>query len=237
MKKMKGLMFFVCSLFLVQFVQGQTLEEIISRHVDAMGGRQKIMTLSSALMTGTFMAISDTVAINTITTKKHMVGSRIDIEANGTKNYQIVTPKEGWIFTPVQGDKAPRPLNAEQFKVAETQLDLHGPFINYREKGIKIEFAGKETVKGSVCFKLKVTSPNTNVTDYFLDSKLYLIVKTSTKMFQFGGLEDVETSYGDYRQNADGYWFAYTFINPRGITRYSKIETNVAVDINIFKKN
>jgi hypothetical protein len=202
-----------------------------------MGGREKIITLSTALMTGTFTAMGTTSPINITTTKKHMVGSRIDIDADGTNNYQVVTPKSGWIFTPVQGDKEPRPLVPDQAKSLQTQLDLHGPFINYREKGIKVEMAGKDTVNGSLCYKLKATFPNTNVTVYFIDSKSGFIIKTSTKMFQFGALEDVETTYGNYKQNEAGYWFAYNSAGPRGATNYDKITTNVPVDVNIFKVN
>lgn len=225
----------IFALLAVQFAQGQTVDDIINKHVEAMGGREKIIKLSSALMTGTFTAMGAAAPINIVTTKKHMVGSRIDIEANGTNNYQIITPKNGWIFTPVQGDKEPRPLLEDQFKVGQVQLDLHGPFVNYTEKGIKIEMSGKDTVNGSVCNKLKVTSLNGNVTVYSIDSKSNFIVKASTKMFQFGALEDVVTTYSDYKQNADGFWFAYDNISPRGETKYEKIETNKPVDENIFK--
>ncbi len=230
-----GLLIF--GLVLVQFAQGQTVDDIISKHIDAMGGRQKIITLSSALMSGTFTAMGATSPINITTTKKHMIGSRIDIDADGVNNYQVITPKNGWIFTPIQGDKAPRPLADDQVKALQVQLDLHGPFINHREKGIKIEMAGKDSVDGALCYKLKVTSPNTNVTVYFINSQSDLIVKTSTKMFQFGKLEDVETTYSDYKQNEDGYWFAYTNVGPRGATHHEKITTNVAVDEKIFKVN
>jgi hypothetical protein len=236
MKKLTITAILICCLIAVQFAHGQSVDDIINKHVEAMGGRQKIMSLSSALMTGTFTAMGGT-AINIVTTKKNMIGSRIDIEANGTNNYQIITPKNGWIFTPVQGDKEPRPLVEDQFKVGQVQLDLHGPFLNHKEKGIKIEMAGKDTVNGSVCNKLKVTSPNTNVTVYYIDSKSNYVVKTSTKMFQFGALEDVVTTYSDYKQNADGYWFAYGNISPRGETKYEKIETNITVDEKIFKIN
>ncbi len=233
MKKLTGFVIFILSL---QFVQAQTLDEIINKNIDAMGGKEKIMTLSSALMTGTFTP-PGAAAIDIITTKKHTVGSRIDIEANGTNNYQIITPTNGWIFTPVQGDKEPRPLLDDQFKAGQVLLDLHGPFVNYKEKGNIIEMAGKDTVNGTVCYKLKVTSPNTNVTVYSVDSKYYFIVKASTKMFQFGALEDVVTMYSDFKKNADGFWFAYTNVSPRGQTHYDKIETNVPVDVNIFKVN
>lgn len=237
MKKLPVLGVSILLLVFAQFAQAQTVDEVISKHVGAMGGRQKIMSLSSALMTGTFTAMGATAPINITTTKKHMIGSRIDIDADGVNNYQIITPKNGWIFTPIQGDKEPRPLTEDQAKSLQVQLDLHGPFINHSEKGIKIEMAGKDSVDGVLCYKLKVTSPNTNVTIYFISSQSNLIVKTSTKMFQFGNLEDVETTYSDYKQNADGYWFAYTNAGPRGVTHHDKIVTNIAVDEKIYKVN
>ena len=223
----------ISGMLFMQSASGQTLDEIINKHVEAMGGIQKIMTLSSALMTGTFQTPGAPV-VNITVTKKHIAGSRIDIDVDGQNNYQIINQKSGWIYTPIQGDKTPRPLAEDQIKVGQIQLDLHGPFVNYKEKGIKIEMAGKDTVNGSICYKLRVKSPNKNVTDYFIDSKSNFIVKTSTKMFQFGALEDVATIYGDYKQNADGFWFAYYNKSPRGETKYEKIETNVPVDEKIF---
>lgn len=235
MKKLTRLGFFICSMLLANFANAQTAAEIISKHIAAMGGKEKIMLLSSAVMTGTFKANGDTSLISILTTKKHLVGSRIDIEANNTSNYQIITPEGGWIFTPVQGDKEPRLLNEGPVKAWQVELDLHGPFINAAEKGYKIEMAGTETLNGTLCHDLKVTAPNTNVTVYSIDSKTNLIVKASAKVFQFGALEDVVTTYSDYKQNADGFWFAYTNISRRGKTSYEKIVTNVPIDINIFK--
>jgi hypothetical protein len=236
MKKMMIFVNFILTLLLVQFAQGQTVDDIINKHIESMGGRLKIMSLKSVLMTGTFTT-AGSAAINIVTTKKHMVGSRIDIDVDGTNNYQIITPANGWIFTPVQGDKEPRQLVDDQFKVGQVQLDLHGPFLNHREKGIKIEMEGKDTVNGSLCYKLKVTSPNNNVTVYYFDSKSDFVVKTSTKMFQFGAFEEVVTTYSDYKQNDDGFWFAYKNVSPRGETRYNRIETNITVDEKKFKIN
>ena len=237
MKKIKTLAFFLLAVLLAQFAYAQTLNEIINKHVAAMGGREKIINITSAFMTGTFQATGDTGLITITTTKKHMVGSRIDIEANKTNNYQIITPQNGWIFTPVQGDVEPRPLMEDQLKSGQVQLDLHGPFINAEQKGYKLEMDGTEMTDGVKCNKLKVTAPNTNVTVYYIESRTNFIVKASTKMFQFGALEDVVTTYSDYKQNEDGFWFAYTNITPRGKTRYEKIVTNAAVDTNIFKTN
>ena len=60
MKKITGLGIFICSILFANFVQAQTAAEIISKHIAAMGGREKIMTLSTAVMNGTFKATGDT---------------------------------------------------------------------------------------------------------------------------------------------------------------------------------
>jgi hypothetical protein len=46
---------------------------------------------------------------------------------------------------------------------------------------------------------------------------------------------DIVTSYSNYKQNADGYWFSYTSTGMQGTTDFSKIDTNVTVDDSIFK--
>ena len=47
---------------------------------------------------------------------------------------------------------------------------------------------------------------------------------------------EIETTYSNYKQNADGFWFAYTVTSSvQGETNYDKIETNIAVDESIFK--
>jgi len=234
MKKIAGLLIFILSGTLVQTLHAQTMDEIINKHIEAMGGREKIITLSTAVMTGTFTT-AGAPAIHIVASKKHLVGSRIDIDANGINNYQLITTTNGWIFTPVQGDKEPRQLAEDQFRSGQAQLDLHGPFVNYKEKGYQIVLAGKDTVKGSLCNKLKVTAPNGNVTVYSIDSRSNFIVKSTTRLFQFGSLEDVVTTYSDYKKNDDGFWFAYSNTSPRGETRYETIETSKPVDVNIFK--
>jgi hypothetical protein len=46
---------------------------------------------------------------------------------------------------------------------------------------------------------------------------------------------DVATTYSNYKQNADGYWFAYTTSSIRGETNFDKVDTNIKVDESIFK--
>ena len=161
---------------------------------------------------------------------------RIDISVMGTANYQIVTPAKGTVFMPVQGMSEPTAMPDDQFKAISTQLDLESPFVNYIDKGTTVELAGNENVDGENCYNLKVTSKNGITTNFFISIRTSFLVKTSGKRVMNGEEMDVSTTYSNYKQNADGFWFPYSTTNMQGTTDYSKIDTNIPVDDSIFNQ-
>jgi hypothetical protein len=224
---------FIMAMVVAQFAQAQTADDVVNKYLTAMGGKEKLNSLKTVKMEGNLSVMGNDVAI--IMTKKHLVGMRMDISVMGTENYQIVTPTKGIVFMPVQGMSEPTEMPAEQLKSASTQLDIQGTLVDYKEKGSTIELIGKEKVDGEDCFNLKVTYKSGLVSTFFISEKTGFIVKTSGKRAVNGEEIEVATTYSNYKQNGDGYWFAYTAVNMQGQTDYSKIDTNVAVDENIFK--
>ena len=214
----------------------QTLDEIIGKYITALGGKEKLMSLKTLKMGGALSVMGNEVSI--VVTRKHLVGSRADLSIQGSENYQIVTPDKGWAFMPIQGMSAPTEMPEQQFKVGQTQLDIQSPFLDYKEKGNMIELLGTEKVDGADCYKLKITFKNGIISNYFISSTNFRIVKASGKRTINGADMDVETSYSNYKQNADSFWFAYSISsNVQGETNFDKIETNIAVDDSIFKVN
>jgi hypothetical protein len=209
------------------------LDDIINKHIDALGGREKLLSLKTVRMTGTLNIQGTDVEITL--TKSHLIGARTDITVMGTANYQIVTPAKGISFMPVQGMNEPTDMPAEQFKVLQAGLDIQSALLDHRAKGTKVELLGTEKVDGEDNFKLKLTFSNGIVTNYFISSKTHLLTKASGKRSINGEDMDVETTFSNYKTNADGYLFPYTTTVVQGETNYTKIETNIAVDPAIFK--
>jgi len=233
---MKPLMIFglfIMAIVFAQFAHAQTADDIIAKYVTAMGGKEKITSLNTVKMEGNMSVMGNDVAI--VMTKKHLVGMRMDISVMGTENYQIVTPAKGMVFMPVQGMSEPTEMTADQLKSAQSQLDIQGALLDYKEKGTTVELAGKETVDGEESYNLKVTYKSGLVSNYYISSKTSFIIKTTGKRNINGEEVEVATTFSNYKQNADGYWFAYTSTNMQGTIDYSKIDANVAVDENIFK--
>ena len=232
MKKLLAFAFFAVLLVTAHSTTAQTVDDIIAKHLTALGGKEKLLTLNTIKMVGSMSVQGADVTLTT--TRQNIVGSRTDIEVMGTSNYQIVTAAKGTVFMPIQGMTEPQPMPAEQFKSSQAQLDIQSPFLNYKEKGNTVELDGTEKIGGEDNYKLKVTFKNGLVTTYFIGSKNNMVNKTKGKRIVNGETTDVETTFSDYKKNADGYMFAYAASSTNGDISFDKIETNVKVDPSIF---
>lgn len=166
-------------------------------------------------------------------TKVHMKGMRMDLEIMGTSNYQLANDQKGWIFMPIQQMDAPQEMPAEQYNSIKSQLDVQGSLFNYKQKGYTAELVGTEKVGGNDAYKIKVVK-NGETVFYYIDSKTNLLVKTSSTRDVGGEKMEIETTYTDYKKNADGYMFPYSSTMMQGTLTYDKISTNIQVDEKIF---
>ena len=225
MKKITTAICFVSAVITAQSVYAQTVDEIINEYITALGGKEKMLSLKTLKITGTNLNPQGN-KVDVVQTHKHMVALRIDRNRNGTKSCTIATAKKGWITG--FGETTPRAMDDDQLKASQARLDIQGALINYKEKGTKVELAGKEKIEGIDCFNLKVTFESGVVLNFYIDSKTYRISKISRG--------DNFTLFLNYKQNTDGYWFAYTNKQSNGAElAISTIETNIPVDDIIFQ--
>ena len=103
---------------LVILSHAQTVDEIINKHITAMGGKEKMISLKTLKMTSSVVnAQGDVVSL--VLTAKHLVGFRTDRNNKGTKSWSIVTPKKGWVLPP--GQTVPREMAENNFKINRTK--------------------------------------------------------------------------------------------------------------------
>lgn len=230
---MKKLLMVVWGLMLAtSFSFAQSVDDIVNMNTEAMGGREKLAKLNSVKMTGTMNAQGMDIPV--VISYQQMKGMRVDFEVMGTANFQMVNNSKGWMFMPVAGMSSPQEMPAEQYKVLFTQADIQSPLFNYKEKGNKVELAGKEMVDGTEAYKLNVTLKSGLSGAYYIDTKTNRLIKTAFKGSMNGQEVTSETSYSDYKQNKDGYWFPYTVTSMRGTSVFDDIETNVTLDERLF---
>lgn len=213
--------------------QAQTVDDVVNSHITAMGGKEKLESLKSVRMTGSMS--TQGVDISMTMTRSHLIGFRLDMDIMGSSNYQMLNSTEGWVFMPVMGMTEPKKMEDDQYKSASSQLDIQGALLNYKDKGTTIELLGKDKVDNAEAYKLKLTLKSGKVVTYFLDAKTYFLIKTASKQNVQGEEMDMETTFADFKQNADGFWFPYSTTSMQGTITFDKIETNVKVEDSLFK--
>ena len=220
----------------------QTVDEVISKHIEAMGGAEKLKSLKSVYMEGVAVMQNG----NEMTSKVYKVQDKLvrrEIEFGMGSVTMIVTDKEGWASNPRTGG-AFEPLPKEALEGQQLELDIAGPLVDYAAKGHKAELVGKETVGTTEAYKIKLTPKTGKDVIYFIDTKDHYIVRQTVKGGMLGGGRgnqgadaEVNINYADYKKTPEGYVFPYTVSmgNSGNNMNYEKIEVNKPVDDKLYK--
>ena len=215
------------------FTYAQTADEIVAKHVAAIGGADAWRKVNSMVTTGSIKINGADIGV--VATVLNGKGSRQDLAVMGMNGYQIVTPTAGWNFMPFQGQKAPEPVTADDLKEAQDDLDAQGSLVDYKTKGHTIEYLGTDDVDGVDALKLKETLKSGKVETIFMDPKTYYIIRTIAKQKANGKENDVTTNLSNYQKLPEGIMVPWSIGLPFGELVISKVEINKPVDENIFK--
>jgi outer membrane lipoprotein-sorting protein len=212
----------------------QTADELIDRNISAKGGLERLKGIRSVRMTGTMTSGPMELPIVLEIKRPNLV--RMDVSVQGMTGTQAYDGKTGWMFLPFMGQAAPEPLPQDLLEQMEEQADFDGPFVDYRAKGNKVEFAGKAQVNGTDTYKLEVTLKKGDVRYFFLDAATYLEIRSEARRTVGPGeVVDTESTMGDYKE-VEGVMFPHLVEGgPKGSVQRQKmtihtIEVNVPID-------
>ncbi len=215
-------------------LKAQTADEIVNKHVDAVGGAANWKKVNSIKLVGSMNAGGVELPITVTTVDKK--GYRMEFSMNGIVNYTILTPSAGWMYFPTQGQTKPEAMPAEMIKDQEDQLDASmDALIDYKAKGNKLTYLGKDEVEGTECHKLKVTHKNGKEETVYLDLTTFYTVRSVEKSTADGKETEEVSNMSDYQKTPEGIMFPMSIEADGTPMKIKKIEINQPVDQNIFK--
>jgi hypothetical protein len=214
-------------------VKAQTADEIVSKYVAAIGGAENWKKVNSIKMVGSMNAGGMEFPV-TVTTVKDK-GFRMEFSVNGVNNYQIITPKEGWMYFPIQGQQKAEAIPAEMVKESQEELEIQDPLIDYKARGSKVAFLGKDAVEGTECYKLKLTRASGKEETMYIDASTYYQIRSVEKVKANGKEMENTTNYGNYQKLPEGIVYPMSIESPEGPITLKSVEINKPVDEKIFK--
>lgn len=220
-------------------VRAQTAEEIVGKYQAAMGGLAKIKSLETVRMSGKTVLGGGQEAPFRLE-RKRPSAVRSELEFMGTVNVQAFDGETAWQLMPVMGMTEPEAFPPEDSKDAREQADFDGPLVDWKEKGVKLEYLGKEAWDGKDCHKLQITEKDGSVRIYFIDAGTNLLLRETAKAPTPQGEVDVEVLYRDWRE-VGGFKFAFALESkqvdgpPGQLLSFDTIEPNVPIDAARFK--
>ena len=217
----------------VATVKAQTADEIVQKSIDATGGMDNWKKVNSMKMTGSVNAGGQEIVV-TVTTLNGK-GTRQDITIGGMQNYSILTPTAGWQYFPVGGQTKAEAMTADEVKQGQDELDIQGALVDYKAKGNKIEYLGKDDVEGTDCYKVKLTYKNGKEETMYFDASNYYHIRSVEKVQADGKEQEVTMNYSNYKKLPEGIVFPMTVGSPQGEVTFKSVEINTPVDESIFK--
>ena len=179
--------------------QAQTVDEIVAKNLEARGGKDKLLALNSARITGKMTMGPGMEAPMTMSWKRPLK-VRMEFTLQGMTGIQAYDGSTGWMVMPFMGKTDPEKMAEEDLKSIVEQADFDGELVDWKQKGHTVELMGKETVEGTPAWKLKVTRKNGDINYVYLDADAFLTIKEAGKRTMRGQEVEIETSIGDYKE-------------------------------------
>lgn len=211
----------------------QTIDEVVAKHIDAIGGKVNWNKVKSLKTEVTMKAQGAEVKITIFQVDKK--AKRENMVLMGMSGYNIVTNTEGWTFMPFEGQTKPEAMTADDIKNSQDDLSVQDEFLTYVEQGKKIELIGKDDVDGIECLKIKMTDKNAKETTYYIDPSNYYLIKETTKIKANGQEMESSIIYGDYKKLDEGIIFPMTKTSDWGEMQVVKLEINPTIEDSVFK--
>ena len=210
----------------------QTTDEIINKYIAARGGLAKIKAVQSERVSGT-ISFGPGAEGPFIVERKRPLKMHMEITVAGKTLIRSYDGKSsGWVYNPFGPNPAVLPMSEADMHGIEDESDFEGPFVDYKSKGNKIEYVGKQDVEGKPAYKIKLTSKNGDTSFFLFDTSTNLILKwEGTRKV---GDKDVpwESYFRDFRE-MDGLRYPFLIESAApGSDQIQKIAAN-KIEVNV----
>lgn len=216
-------------------------DDLISRHIEARGGLDRIMAITTLRQKGKVkMAGEGNAWLTLYVEKKRPERTRVEFTFNNMRGMEGFDGERAWELNPWKAMKQAEYVEGQPAIALRRAAEFDGPLVGYREKGHVVNYIGTEELDGADLHHLKITRNDGNIIHYYLDPQTLLVARTvSVRPVHGSDPVETHTSYEDYRE-VNGVLFPFQSTEwARGgehkeLFIWESIEANVQIDDSRF---
>ena len=221
-----------------------TLEELLDRHLAALGGRDALAKIRAIRLRGSFTNFgprpSDNVPILLVLERPDRYFRRVEME-NETV-VQAIDGADTWQIAPALGIIEPAPTAEMRILRLRRRVDLAGPLVAWQDKGHEVELLGRGAIEGRQTYALRIAYRDGESATLYMDATSYLPFKEYLRtQVQPRRWIEMAITYDDYRERAQvriptTETIELAFANSVQITRWETIEINPDIEEDLFAR-
>lgn len=214
------------------------LDEILVKHLDAVGGATAVARLNSVRSSGVVLITGQRVPFELWSAFPNKLRIESSIrERIYVQCYDGSNPP--WQWFPETIYSIPEELTDEAAAEFISDSDFNGPLVNHRGKGHELIFEGKFSHDALEVYRIELVEKTGHRSIILLDAETYLIVRRSGVRRGGGAAIELDTYYLDYREVA-GVLLPHRYEVYRGTTLVrttliQSLEGNVRIPPAVFR--
>ena len=181
-------------------VRQLSVDEIVSRHIQARGGAQALAAIQSLHLTGRAIFGSDDSSTQAewASAVKRPGQIRTEVTLQGITAIDAYDGRQSWSVDPFQGRKDPFHTSADEARGLAQDADFEGPLVNWQAKGHRVALLGTEDVDGTDALKLRIALRDGDTAFVYLDPGSFLEIRRVVERHLRGSERLLETDMGSY---------------------------------------
>jgi hypothetical protein len=214
-------------------IQAQSLQEIVSQHVQALGGADKLRSMQSLqLEAETRVMLFMTLKVRTSMVNNQGVSIVVNLGQDEVSR-SVVTPQGGATFE--EGKRTA--MDPREASGIFDSADLAGPFVDSEKKGISLKLLGEQPLKrGGKAYVIDVQrGADRPANRYFIRTDNFMIARVEEKSYstEKQKWEDEWNEFDDYR-DVQGIKMAYTLRTSEADLKITSYKVNEPLDKRVF---